>query len=146
MPASSSTFQFGRLKRRPLSPCLHLFAGLDLIFVGAGWTPTRSWPWKQLTHGSLSPLPLSRHLGNRLRTLWGFPLGDIVPTGCYYPGMLGCAYSLGLFTDDFLDHSPLLYRCHGSLSFSLVLSEAGCSLHVELPRGPLQVNLNSSEK
>lgn len=72
MPASSSTFQFGRLKRRPLSPCLHLFAGLDLIFVGAGWTPTRSWPWKQLTHGSLSPLPLSRHLGNRLQNTVGF--------------------------------------------------------------------------
>lgn len=30
----------------------------------------------------------------------------VVPIWCYHQGMLSCACSLGLFTDDFLDHFP----------------------------------------
>lgn len=53
--------------------------------------------------------------------------------------MLGCAYSLGLFTEGFLDHFPY-QQVPWILYSSLVLLEAGCGLWVELPCDPLQVS------
>lgn len=108
-PAPPSTFQFGKPKRQPFSPCLHSSAGLTSSVWGWG----RQQPDLNLGD-SLSPLPLSHCLGNGLQ-LGGDRGAAIVPVWCRYPGMLGCAYSLGLFTEDFLDHFPhqLLNRCRG---------------------------------
>lgn len=105
MPVPSPTLWFGKPKRQPLPPCLHLVTGLDLICVcvGGGQQSRNSGNnW----HSRASPLcHCPATLAVDSRTPWSLHSGGdrvavVVPIWHYYLGMLSCACSLGSFTDD----------------------------------------------
>lgn len=105
-----NTLPFGKLKRQPLPH--PVYTGL-LALTSSVWGGADS---NQIlaseTADTLEPLPSSivplpwQLTPDLCGVLGGNRMAAIVPEWYYYPGMPSCACSLGLFTDDFLDHFP----------------------------------------